>query len=483
VVAKNTFLCQKNGEVVVDPKDPFANDRLNRDLGVRNLVTLIEATRQPFVFSIEAPWGRGKTTFMRMLWRQLENEGHPCMYFNAWESDFAEDPLVVFLGEMFKLLEHEEDEGKHEQIKKLSRGMSKAAGALMRKAIPILLETGTHLIFGEIASETVKDVVDVATAPVSDALAAYAEKQLAAYAEEKKSIEQFRKHLAEFANLVMEDENKKGPVVILVDELDRCRPDYAVRLLERIKHLFNVENVVFVLAIDRGQIEQSVRAIYGAGMDCSGYLRRFIDLSYRLPEPDLRSFCGGLYERFGIGDIRVNGNDLDGTMLDETIAWLARSFGFSLRVIEQCFTEIDLALRITGSGERIDAKLLAFLVFFKAYRPDLYKRLREKDCDQLVDEIKKAIEAAPQGLGFFDGFNRDKFGVLLECYLIMNCFSADMLGVLRRNWELQLKMESNQMVADKLRYELNTVTPTAQSHDRGRFQRLMDTMDFVSRFQ
>ena len=85
-------------------------------------------------------------------------------------------------------------------------------------------------------------------------------------------------------------------MVFFVDELDRCRPTYAVELLERIKHLFEVDNIVFVLALSTGQLESSIRSLYGDGLDAPGYLRRFIDLEYPLREPAADVYSRTLFE-------------------------------------------------------------------------------------------------------------------------------------------------------------------------------------------
>jgi len=75
------------------------------------------------------------------------------------------------------------------------------------------------------------------------------------------------------------------PVFVLIDELDRCRPPYAIAMLERIKHLFEIPDVVFVVATDSEQLVHSIRAVYGQDFSGSRYLTRFFDLSYTFPAP------------------------------------------------------------------------------------------------------------------------------------------------------------------------------------------------------
>ncbi len=89
---------------------------------------------------------------------------------------------------------------------------------------------------------------------------------------------------------------KERPLIVMIDELDRCRPSYAIELLEVAKHLFSVDHIVFVLAVNRSELAHSIRALYGSDFDAEGYLRRFFDVDFRLPEPDRKSFIDAMMD-------------------------------------------------------------------------------------------------------------------------------------------------------------------------------------------
>jgi hypothetical protein len=87
-------------KLAIDPKNPFAMDKLGRAESATLLTQLVERVDTPFVLSLSAKWGNGKTTFVEM-WRHHLNENKiRSLYFSAWESDFSADPLVSFIGEM-----------------------------------------------------------------------------------------------------------------------------------------------------------------------------------------------------------------------------------------------------------------------------------------------------------------------------------------------------------------------------------------------
>jgi hypothetical protein len=74
--------------------------------------------------------------------------------------------------------------------------------------------------------------------------------------------------------------------IVLIDELDRCRPDYAISYLETIKHIFDVHGIVFVLAIDEGQLSSAASVLFGQTLDFAEYYRKFSHRSIPLPEPE-----------------------------------------------------------------------------------------------------------------------------------------------------------------------------------------------------
>ncbi|MFX2103355.1 P-loop NTPase fold protein, partial [Acinetobacter baumannii] len=95
------------------------------------------------------------------------------------------------------------------------------------------------------------------------------------YENEKKSLEYFKSQLAEITK------DLEKPLVFIVDELDRCKPEFAIRLIERIKHFFDIPKVVFILAVNKKQLEESINSFYGF-TSSSKYLEKFIDITVLL---------------------------------------------------------------------------------------------------------------------------------------------------------------------------------------------------------
>jgi hypothetical protein len=372
-------MLRKLAEPEVTADNPFANDVLERKPSIERLTYLLESTKQPFVLSIEAPWGWGKTTFIRMWKAFLESKGHTCFHFNAWQNDFVDDPLVAFLGEMAKHIEKEKKElNSEEPIKKYLGEVKRIGAGVLRKALPLAVQVATHGLLNQEAVKQAVGTLSEETDKFAEFASTLAKERLDKYETERNGIEAFRLNLEKLAQEVVAKGGGISPLVFFIDEMDRCRPDFAIALLERIKYLFNVNQVAFVLAVDRTQLNQSVKALYGLESDPDGYLRRFIDLAYSLPPPTTERFVENLYRRFAMDECfgtRVRSAD-ESRIWRTAFVHYAQALSLSLRVQEQCFTEMNIIWRTLPPRMEIYPAVLSFFSALRAYRPEIFNELR-----------------------------------------------------------------------------------------------------------
>lgn len=442
----------KHTEIEIPADNPFANDQLERKKIAENLTLLVQSTNQPFVISIEAPWGWGKTTFINMWKTHLESLGHTCLYFNAWENDFVDDPLIALIGEISKALEDKKAKGTAEkQLKRLQT----IGGKIVRRALPLTIQIATH---GLLSQDSVKDVSSVlldSSDEIASLASELAEEKIKQYENDKNGIEEFKKELAKFAKSISESKEKRSPLVFFIDELDRCRPDFSITLLERIKHIFNVHGIVFILGMDRSQIEQSVRSLYGQEMKEDGYLRRFIDFRFRLPEPPTKSFCNFLFNQFHMQEALQNRRKYseEKDILLHVFIKVAESFKFSLRVIEQCFTEINVILRTTAIDTELFPHVLSFLVALKASKPELYEELRN---DLSVEQILSLIEDIKQEIDMQDHKCRWTLA-LIEAELLHKNFDEAERNIIE-NLILKVDDEKNSKEEQKFSQQVSAFT-------------------------
>ncbi|MCH8112155.1 MAG: hypothetical protein IH905_09425 [Proteobacteria bacterium] len=392
---------RKNQTLEIDPADPWANDPLERKKVAEYLTPMLASVQQPFVIGLTAPFGTGKTQFIKCWRHDLALQGFRAIYFNVWETDFSQDPLFAFMASIKRQL----DEMGAKDTEQRFGELAKRAGGLIRsKALPILLRGLARKALDDETAKEVLDVIGASEEDISSFVGAMAEEQLRAQEAAEEALARFREYLGETVTALTEKEQDpaRRKIIIFVDELDRCRPTYAIEVLECVKHLFSVEGLVFVLALDDEQLRNTIASVYGAGFDGDGYLRRFIDWKFKLPNPSTHAFSAFLSGRFALAEMdKLGGQDGfdDLNKLLSGFAIFAEGFGLSLRQQEQAFTEINLVLRALREGTSPLANVLGCLSALRTVQPGLIEAVckREQSQEQILDLVERHIEGIASG--------------------------------------------------------------------------------------
>ena len=363
---------------------PFINDELDRQSEIKNLTDLLVNIETPLVFAINAKWGSGKTTFIKMWQVYLSKQDIFSLYFNAWETDFAADPLIAFLGELNSRINHylKKDTGK----KILWEKTKKIAGHIAKRSIPVAVKLGTAGII---------DTDQLLEKELSGLSQKLADDAVNSYSQTKDLIDEFKKNLKE---VLESSKEPKPPLFVFVDELDRCRPTYALELLERIKHILDIENIFFVLSLDKSQLCNSIKAVYGQDLDSVAYLRRFIDIEYSLKAPNRKNYIASIYKKFDLEaffESRKEYKDFsyEKDSLLEIFNILADGFMLSLREIEQFFSRMYLVALSTKTNIHLYTPLLVILIFLKEKNSKLYLEFIDplKNGDEVIRYFRKII--------------------------------------------------------------------------------------------
>lgn len=388
--------------IKIDPEDPFSNDKLERSAEIENLSQLVRNVNSPAVLAINSRWGTGKTTFIKMWEAHLAGESINTLYFNAWATDFSPDPLVAFLGEMNDGLEGLI--GNSTKSKKAWAKTKKVGEQIARRGAPALIR---------IATVGIIDADKVVEEELSKSLQSLAGDTLDEYLKQKNAIASFKESLSALIQTSGNDE----PVVIFIDEMDRCRPDYAISLLERIKHLFDIPGLVFVLALDKEQLGHSVGAVYGQNIDADGYIRRFIDFEYRLRNPALEPYIDSLFsalemDKFFRRREKYSEFRYDRDELKNTFIFLAKCHTLSLREVEQLLSRINLIFCATKENQYLFPTLVAFLVITKERFHTIYAGFTDESGSE--DEIINHLYGLCSGMDMSENHEC----ALIESYLI-----------------------------------------------------------------
>lgn len=251
------------------------DDPFNRIGTGRSLSELVERIEDPLVIALDGGWGSGKTWFLRR-WvgaHGRENGGRATtVYFDAFAHDFMDDPLIALTGVIGDRLPGRAEGRVWARVKTAAAKLAKPVAR-----IGLALATGG-------ATEIAGPIVDAAVEATSKELEVAAEAFWSRENGKRAAMQQLRSALVELTMAPAGKDTQPTPLVVVVDELDRCRPDYALALLETIKHFFSVPNVHFILGVNLAALGHSVRVRYGSAFEAERYLRRFISISMRLPD-------------------------------------------------------------------------------------------------------------------------------------------------------------------------------------------------------
>ena len=376
-------------DIEVPEKCPFRYDSLDRKESVEILARLIDSVDGPGAFGIDADWGNGKTTFLRMLHQHLATNGVPVVRFNAWESDYVSDPFTAIATELTDVLRAKMDESDANTGARIDAGLKQATKAVIKARWPAILRS--LLAEVPVAGKALDEIVDgLADSFVDD--------RISAYRKARKSVKGFTHALEDMARVV--SGRREHPLlVVMIDELDRCRPTYAVELLEVAKHLFSVNGVVFVIAVNRAELAHSVQALYGSGFDAKGYLGRFFDVDFRLPDPDRSRFIKETISGVGIRAYLNRTPDGSGSSELSTLESMLASFFaepvVSLRTAARAIHHLGVVYAALADERLVLGNSTAVLVILRTLDRDLYFRFvngRASDAevvDGLVERVGK----------------------------------------------------------------------------------------------
>lgn len=365
-------------------KQPFANDYSGKLEGfAKNLTAFIEgkAKNKPLVISLSAPYGMGKTTFIDMWGQWLTNEGKIAIKYDAWQEDYCENALLSILATI------------NEQLKffvkdsKIVSDIKKAGFKLGVKCLPAIIKfivsAGAEYIgISESFAKLMKDLSGLADLEKASELVAKVKK------ETKKEITDFvlkeidsHKSKAESVSgfksamrSIFADGTHKT-LFFFVDELDRCKPVFALSIIESIKHFFDVENVCFILVSNQKVLFDMFRKTYGHSFESEDYFERFIDRHITLPTPELDRFTDYQIEQLPV----IRDCKDEDKLFRHVIYSCCKNFRFNLReVLKYLDNIVDFIITNDGFGKRVPSIYLpaiAYLLALKRKKSHIYSEV------------------------------------------------------------------------------------------------------------
>ncbi len=226
------------------------DDSLGREQFGKFFCKYLTMSESPSIVELAAGYGEGKTYFLKRCKIELDTDSTYPIYLNIWEQDYYNYPLL-FLLDAFNKHKCIDDSVKELNISRL-KSILNITPSILSAAItgtPVPLKLG-DMIFKK-NEDTPESII---------------------------------KEIRKIIQKIDEKSKELKRIIVFIDELDRCRPDYAIQVLEVIKHIFSIKNVVFVIATDDNRLKACVESVYGVQSSNEDYLRKFVDVQFILPE-------------------------------------------------------------------------------------------------------------------------------------------------------------------------------------------------------
>lgn len=349
----------------------FFDDKIGRNPKVFKFISLINRINSSCSISLDGSWGSGKTIFVKQVKMVLDAlnqykeksdftdqqeekvtnvftnlcdkansvnsiKPHVCVYYDAWENDSDTDPLISLVHGIVKdfscgyKFEHAPDLGK-------------VAASLAMGFVSAITNVDVHQIFED--CHFTNDLEEF---------------------EKTKALDQT---ISEMLDSLLPEHGDR--LIIFIDELDRCKPTFAVKLLERVKHYFTNEKITFVFSTNVKELSNTIKNLYGSNFNADRYLDKFFDLRLSLPPIDISEYLSklGYWEENVI--LKKIFNDYSFSMREICrflkIYELAKPSDFAVnsvpysqecnygfRILEYCVLPLLIALQITDSQKLSD---------------------------------------------------------------------------------------------------------------------------------
>lgn len=275
-----------------------------RNVDVRDFIEALETIEGNMFISLDARWGEGKTFYVRQIEKTLEfltkrmweneqsdivedlkpyfqntvlnsidlKQSYFPIYYNAWLYDNHNDPLLSLLFTVVKKSEKYLDTKKGKTIREKLAGLFSATSVSIGAEFFQLSVNGDN---GIKEAFTKTDILD-----------------------EIKTAEEIRETVKEILDEVINEKAQR--LLLFIDELDRCRPSYAIEMLERIKHYFDDDRIVFIVSVNKEQLIHTISKCYGSAFDSTGYLNKFFDLNVHMPVMNIANRENSIFDVFAV---------------------------------------------------------------------------------------------------------------------------------------------------------------------------------------
>ena len=340
----------------LDPqKDPFDSSLISdrKDIA-ESLDAILNTFHAPLSIAIDAPWGGGKTAFLDM-WIKSNHPYATLVRVDAWSAEFDVNPIACLVKGLARFIENNFSDLKVDVV-----GTFTALLTQIKKWGSVIRGLG------------------------EEEIAKFAEKYL-----KEKGVEESLTMLRDLLKKVVlkiseRDENSPAEkLIFVIDELDRCRPTFTIEMIEVVKHVFSVEGVAFIFAVDKEQLSHSIRAVYGQDFNATTYLERFFDLTIELPVRGSESYIDACIDKLFTFDEFKTATYIRRDEFLKIVYRVLPSNGLNYRRQFQLLAKFAIALKLVlgrtdvkNNAHHRQTLTLFLMVVLKEHHPEAFEGVR-----------------------------------------------------------------------------------------------------------
>ena len=382
------------------PSDIFGRQQLAETMS-DVIINLPNNDYSPII--LDGPWGSGKTTHAQRIIHTLKNkyaDKAKCIYWDASSSDFTQHPMLMFIAELYKHITDSEGKNNFKE-----NGLPIFAKYIFKGSANLI-----NQITKNIVNIDIQEVVDYATK--GEATPTHYKSELKKYFDLYISQSSNERSIIQAAEKLIDIVRKDKNLIIIIDEFDRSRPNFALELLENIKHLFEKSSCKFLLVMNRESMVASVMHLYGLDKEsATRYLNKYFKLSLILPQHpvywDGKHDCNFLYFHQLLSDNAIP-NSKSLPLLKFFTSHLFFIKKLELREIEKFATRIKLIINASKENtiyynhRYLVLFLVAYLIEFESQtalelnknRADKNKVLEKLACNTINPNYDKETQNA-----------------------------------------------------------------------------------------
>ncbi len=361
---------------------PFGDDFFNREPLSESLIRLIKSNEKSLVISVNGAWGEGKTYFIDNWLKSLEEDKSIIrIKFNAYENDFTDEVFISIASNIeLAIAEHYGpdwyDKNEEDRLKEQRNILGKDLALLGGSSL-------VNLTLGIDINGFFKKRIETKERFNKNVNKALVDEKFDSFLKLKKTISDYKLRLTE----ALEFQGQSNKILFVIDELDRCRPEFALRVIEKIKHLFNAKNVHFVLTVNKSQLLSCIKHAYGVDeRDARIYWQKFLDIETVLPSLANKSINTDFENSFKLFVLnRIKVHEIPHDIIDpDKVAWLldfvtgSEKIKMVPRSIERVF-QFFTTIAVSNDHDFMVKhwRLIFFLILLRLEAPMYYNRLRK----------------------------------------------------------------------------------------------------------